>query len=96
MTSEKVKVEARQKHLNVMEILLNRKQATIDKLDVESQMLLVDTKDLYTAVEARANATIKLEEDLTVRTLVVCEQERAVAELEQDLWDKDEAVDYRR
>jgi hypothetical protein len=35
-TSEKEKTEARQKCLNVMEILLDRRQAVADKLDTQA------------------------------------------------------------
>jgi hypothetical protein len=59
MTSEKDKVEVRQKHLDVMEVLYNRRQAVVDKLDAQTQKLLHGAKELYTAAEARANATIK-------------------------------------
>jgi hypothetical protein len=51
--------EARQKHLNVMEILLDRRQAVANKLDTQAQKLLNDAKELYTIAEDRANATIK-------------------------------------
>jgi predicted HTH domain antitoxin len=59
MTSEKEMAEARQKHLNVMEILLDRRQAVANKLDTQAQKLLNDAKELYTLAEDRANATIK-------------------------------------
>jgi predicted HTH domain antitoxin len=36
MTSEKEMAEARQKHLNVMEILLDRRQAVANKLDTQA------------------------------------------------------------
>jgi hypothetical protein len=52
MASEKEKAKARQKHLHVMEILLDRKQAVAEKLDAKFQKLLADTKDLYTTAEA--------------------------------------------
>jgi hypothetical protein len=71
-TFEKEKTEVRLKHLDVREILLNKKQAIAKKLDAKSQKLLADAKYLYVTVEARANATIK-QEDLIARTLVVSE-----------------------
>jgi hypothetical protein len=46
-TSEKEKTEARQKCLNVMEILLDRRQAVADKLDTQAQKLLNDGNELY-------------------------------------------------
>jgi hypothetical protein len=56
---EKEKAEVRQKHLDVREILLNRKQAVAEKFDAKSQKLLVDAKDMYSAAEAQGNATIR-------------------------------------
>jgi hypothetical protein len=72
-------VEARQKHIDVREILLDRKQVVTKKLDAESQKLLADAKDLYTVAEAQASATTKKEEDLAARILIVSVRERAVA-----------------
>jgi hypothetical protein len=46
-TFEKEKTEARQKCLNVMEILLDRRQAVADKLDTQAQKLLNDGNELY-------------------------------------------------
>jgi hypothetical protein len=43
----------------VMEVLYSRRQAVVDKLDAQTLKLLHDTKELYAAAEARANATIK-------------------------------------
>jgi hypothetical protein len=110
MTSKKEKAEARQKHLDVMEIcgearaetggalkhysdtvhyystlfhkgihvfggafahptlnvalllmviMFDRRQVVADKLNAQTQKLLNDAKELYTTVEAHANATIK-------------------------------------
>jgi hypothetical protein len=56
-TSEKEKMVVKQKFLDVMEVLLNKKQTAIDELDAKSQKLLDDIKELYTAAEAHANAT---------------------------------------
>jgi hypothetical protein len=55
--------------------------------------MLADATSLYDDAEAYANTTIKLEEDLSVRLLVVSEQERAVVEKERDLQVHREAVD---
>jgi hypothetical protein len=85
MASEKEKAKARQKHLHVMEILLDRKQAVAEKLDAEFQKLLADTKDLYTTAEAWADSTTKKEEDLTVCTFTGSKRERVVADKEHDM-----------
>jgi hypothetical protein len=49
----------RQKHLDMMEVLYNRRLAVADKLDAETPKLLHDTKELYATAEALANATTK-------------------------------------
>jgi hypothetical protein len=74
-TSEKEKVEVRQKHLDVMEILYNRRHVVADKLDDEAQKLLHDAKELYATVEARANATIKQQEDLNAQAVIMAQRE---------------------
>jgi hypothetical protein len=74
-TSEKEKVEVRQKHLDVMEILYNRRHVVADKLDAEAQKLLHDAKELYATVEARANATIKQQEDLNAQAVIMAQRE---------------------
>jgi hypothetical protein len=58
-TSEKEKVEARKKHLDVMEILYNRRQVVADKLNAQAQKLLHNAKELYATDEAHASVTIK-------------------------------------
>jgi hypothetical protein len=92
---EQQKAVATRKQLNVMEIQLDRRQAVTDHLDAQARKLLDDAKELYAAVKARANATIKQEVDLAACTLVVSEQERAMAKQEQGLWDKDEVFNRR-
>jgi hypothetical protein len=57
--------------------------------------MLADVKSLYAEAEARANTTIKQEEDLNARLLTVSERERVVVEKEQDLQPHHEAVDTR-
>jgi hypothetical protein len=57
--------------------------------------MLADVKSLYAEAEARANTTIKQEEDLNAHLLIVSERERAVVEKEQDLQPHHEAVDTR-
>jgi hypothetical protein len=58
-TFEKEKVEARKKHLDVMEILYNRRQVVADKLDAQAQKLLHNAKELYAIDESHASVTIK-------------------------------------
>jgi hypothetical protein len=79
-TTEKARAEARQQHLDVREELLNRLQTTINSHD--SQKMLADAKELYASAEARANSTIKQEDELATHVRVVEERERAVDELE--------------
>jgi hypothetical protein len=55
--------------------------------------MLANAKSLYADTEAHANTTIKLEEDLNARSLIVSEWERAVVEKEWDLQVHREAVD---
>jgi hypothetical protein len=83
--SEKVKVEVRQKFADVMAILLDRQHGAIKELNAQSQQMLADAKDMYADAEARTNTTIKQEEGLNARLLIVCKQERVVVEREQDL-----------
>jgi hypothetical protein len=61
-TSEKVMEQARERHLDTREELLERQRAAINELDAVSQRMLSDTKELYASAEARANTTIKQEE----------------------------------
>jgi hypothetical protein len=79
-TSEKEKAEARQKRLDVMEVLYSRRQVVADKLDAQTKKIPHDAKELYAAAEARANATIKQEEDLNAQAVVTAQREQAVAE----------------
>jgi hypothetical protein len=67
-TSEKARVDARQRHLNTREELLKRQCVAIDELDATLQDMLADAKELYASAEARANTTIKQKEDLYDRT----------------------------
>jgi hypothetical protein len=81
-TAERARVEARQQHLDVGEELLNRLPSAINNRDCDSQKTLVEAKELYASVEARANGTIKQVEELTMRVCAIEEQEQAVDELE--------------
>jgi hypothetical protein len=74
-TYEKEKAEARQKRLDVMEVLYNRRQVVADKLDAQTQKLLHNSKELYAATEARANATIKQQEDLNAQAAATAQRE---------------------
>jgi hypothetical protein len=67
-TSEKARVDARQRHLNMREELLKRQCAAIDELDAMLQEMLANAKELYASADARANTTIKQKEDLCDRT----------------------------
>jgi hypothetical protein len=79
-TSEKEKMTDKQKYLDVMKIMHNRKQTTINELDAKAQKLLEDTKELHVVVEARANAKIKVHEDLNVQAIAIAHQEQAVVD----------------
>jgi tryptophanyl-tRNA synthetase len=50
-TAERVKVEARQQHLDVREELLNRLQTVINSHDRDSQRMLAEAKELHASVE---------------------------------------------
>jgi hypothetical protein len=82
---EKARAEARQHHLDVREELLNRLQAAINSHDLDSQKMLANAKELYASAEARANSTIKQEEELVARVRAIVEREQAMDELEQKL-----------
>jgi hypothetical protein len=93
MTSEKEKVEVRQKNLDVMEVLYSRRQVVVDKLDAQTEKLLDNAKELYAVAEARTNATIKQQEDLNAQAVATAKREQAVAEQELKLWEKEEQGD---
>jgi hypothetical protein len=57
--------------------------------------MLSDAKELYASAEARANTTIKKEEELIVGVHAVVEQERAVEELEQKLQEREGLDDIK-
>jgi hypothetical protein len=61
-----------------------------DKLDAQTQKLLHDTKELYVAAEAHANATIKQQEYLNAQAAATTQREQAVAERELKLQEKKE------
>jgi hypothetical protein len=93
MTSEKEKVEVRQKNLDVMEVLYSRRQVVVDKLGAQTEKLLDDAKELYAVAEARTNATIKQQEGLNAQAVATAKREQAVAEQELKLWEKEEQGD---
>jgi hypothetical protein len=95
MTFEKEKAKVRQKCLDVMEILLDRRHAIANKLDVQTQKLLNDAKELYATVEARANAIIKQQEDLNAEVVAMAQQEQTVADQELKLQEREEQDDLR-
>jgi hypothetical protein len=74
----------------VMEVLYNRRQAVANKLDAQTQKLLHDTKELYAVAEARANATIKQQEDLNAQAVATAQWVQAVVEQELKLQEKEE------
>jgi hypothetical protein len=57
-----------------MELLLNQEQIAIGLLDAKAQKLM--------EAEARADTTIKQQEDLNGHTIAIGQQERMVAERE--------------
>jgi predicted TIM-barrel enzyme len=71
--------------LDEVEYLLNQERVDIGLLDANAQELMAGAKELYAAVEARANTTIKQQEDLNTCTITVSQRERVVAEREQEL-----------
>jgi predicted TIM-barrel enzyme len=71
--------------LDEVEYLLNQERVDIGLLDTNAQKLMAGAKELYAAVEARANTTIKQQEDLNTCTITVSQRERVVAEREQEL-----------
>jgi hypothetical protein len=95
MTSEKEKAWAKQKRLDVMEVLYNRRQAVADKLDAQTQKLLHEAKELYAATEACANATIKQQEDLNAQAMTTAQWEQAVVEQVLKLQEREEQDDLR-
>jgi hypothetical protein len=59
ITSKNVKADARQRHLDTREELLERQRATINELDATSQEMLSDAMELYASAEVQGNTTIK-------------------------------------
>jgi hypothetical protein len=51
--------------------MLNQQLAAINQCDADSAQMLVDAKELYASVKARASAVIKQEEDLATRACVI-------------------------
>jgi hypothetical protein len=51
-TSEKARTQARERHLDTREELLERQRAAINELDTTSQKMLSDAEELYTSAEA--------------------------------------------
>jgi hypothetical protein len=94
-TSEKARAQAREWHLNTREELLKRQQAAINELDAASHKILSDAMELYATTEARANTTIKQEEELAVRIRAVVESEQVVLELEQRLQEREGLNDIK-
>jgi hypothetical protein len=84
-TSKKARVQARERHLNMREELLEGQRAAINDLDTTSQKILSNAKELYATAEAQANTTIKQEEKLAMCIRAVAEWEQVVEELEQRL-----------
>jgi hypothetical protein len=80
----------RQKRLDMLVVLYNRRQTVANKLDAQTQKLLHDTKELYVTAEARANATIKQQEYLNAQAAATTQREQAVAERELKLQEKKE------
>jgi threonyl-tRNA synthetase len=93
-TSEKVRAQVRERHLNTREELLERQWAAIDDLDDVSQKILSDAKELYATAEAWANTTIK-QEELVMCIHVLAKREQAVEELEQRLQEREGLDDIK-
>jgi uncharacterized circularly permuted ATP-grasp superfamily protein len=94
-TSEKARAQAREWHLNMREELLKRQRAAINELDATSQEILSDANVLYARAKARANTTIKQEEELAMLICAVAEWEQAVEELEQRLQEREVLDDIK-
>jgi hypothetical protein len=61
----------KREQLAEMELLLNQGRVVIGLLDAKAQKLMVGAKELYVVAEARANTTIKQQQDLNERTIAV-------------------------
>jgi hypothetical protein len=61
----------KREQLAEMELLLNQGRVVIGLLDAKAQKLMAGAKELYVVAEARANTTIKQQEDLNERTIAV-------------------------
>jgi hypothetical protein len=94
-TSEKARAQAREWHLNMREELLKRQRAAINELDATSQEILSDANVLYARAKARANTTIKQEEELAMLICAVAEWEQVVEELEQRLQEREVLDDIK-
>jgi hypothetical protein len=51
-------------------------------LNAKAQVLMAGAKELYVVAEARANTTIKLQEDLNTLTIIIGQREWVVVERE--------------
>jgi hypothetical protein len=88
-TSEKARAQARERHLNMTEELLERQWVAIDDLNSASQKILSNVKELYVTAEAWANTTIKQQEELVVCICAVVERQQVVEKLEQRLQERE-------
>jgi hypothetical protein len=66
-----------------VEHLLTQQRATIDVLNTKAEKLMAGAKGLYAATEARGEANIKAQEDLSKQAVAIAHQEEVVAECEQ-------------
>jgi hypothetical protein len=88
--SERARAQARQRHLNKREELLESQRCAINELDTASQKVLSDAMELYATAEACANTSIQQAEELAVHVGVAAEWEWVVVELEQRLQEREE------
>jgi hypothetical protein len=72
----------KREQFDVMEDLIMEEQVAISVLDQKAQKLLKDAKELHATSEARADANIKLYEDLNRRVDAISQWEQKAAEME--------------
>jgi hypothetical protein len=88
--SEKEKATKKRERLDKMEGVL--KEVAIGLLDAQAQELMEKSKELYATAEARADANIKMQEDLNGQAIGLAQRERMVVGREQDVQEKEEEV----
>jgi hypothetical protein len=80
IASEKQKVAVVREWLDEKRSLPVKEETAISELDARAQKLMEGGKEWYAQTEARADTTIKQQEDLNVQATTMAQWEQAVAD----------------